>query len=266
MTRDTFIVIGASNVTIALPLIWQGVKRHAERPTDLLVAAGHGRSFGQPNTVLGRTLPGILSCGLWKRISERPPQTSGQSDADSGSTQPLARAVITDVGNDIMYGVSPDVITDWVRECVDRLRASGVEVCLTGMPMGSLRQLSRRRFNLFRRLLFPNSQLTWEVALSHAESVDNAIYQLALQHSLQRRVPEANWYGIDPIHIRRKHRRTAWTDFLSCLNPTLSAAPCSLTESVRVWASKAETINRRSRLCTTLQPAGQHDDKSLWLY
>lgn len=251
--RDRLIIIGASNVTLALPLIWQGVRRRTQQPTDLLVAAGHGRSFGMSNTVLGRTLPGILECGLWSRLDDQ-----GRASA--------AQAVITDVGNDIMYGAGPDRIAEWVRECVERLQALDVEICLTGLPISSVGQLTRRRFELFRRLLFPNSKLSWEEVLSHAESLDDSLRQIAQQYNLKHRPPEPHWYGIDPIHIRRKHRLVAWNEFLSSLSPPLEPAPSGLLESVRLWQFKAETSYRSTELRREPQPVCEQSSSSLWLY
>ena len=250
---DRVVIIGASNVTLGLPLIWQGVRRHVQQPTDLLVAAGHGRSFGMSNTVLGRTLPSILDCGLWSRLE--------QSNCSS-----TACAVITDVGNDIMYGADPDRIADWVRECVERLQKLDIRICLTGLPMDSVGHLTRGRFEMFRRLLFPNSKLSWEEVLSHAESLNASLRRIAEESQLAHRVPESHWYGFDPIHIRRKHRLAAWHEFLGAVSETLAPARSGFVQSVRIWQSKAEISYRSATLRREPQPVREQSDVRLWLY
>nr|MBC8290220.1 hypothetical protein [Planctomycetota bacterium] len=102
----TLVLIGASNVTFNLPDIWRGLS--SDQPTQLLVAAGHGRSYGMPRTVMGRTLPGVLECGLWQTLSEIQPEHT-------------VSALITDIGNDLLYGAEPSTIAAWVAEVADRL-------------------------------------------------------------------------------------------------------------------------------------------------
>ena len=70
---------------------------------------GLGRSYGQRSTVLGRSLPGITECGLWPALQH-----------GSGPVH----ALITDVGNDVIYGVPVDRIVAWGSTCVDRLHAA----------------------------------------------------------------------------------------------------------------------------------------------
>ena len=59
--------------------------------------------------MLGRELPGITTCGLWDALAARPPARTA--------------ALVTDVGNDLLYGAPVAAILDWVAECLDRLAA-----------------------------------------------------------------------------------------------------------------------------------------------
>src|SRR6185295_11056994 len=56
--RARLVVIGASNASMALPR----VLRTLEPPLELLVAAGHGRSYGSWSRYFARELPPILEC------------------------------------------------------------------------------------------------------------------------------------------------------------------------------------------------------------
>src|SRR5207245_935521 len=66
---------------------------------EMLAALGHGRSYGAQSRLIVRTLPGILQSGLWRKLE----------------TLPVAptRGLITDVGNDILYGFSAQQNPDW---------------------------------------------------------------------------------------------------------------------------------------------------------
>jgi len=65
---NRFVLLGASNLTVSLRLVIQLLQRRIGGPSDVLVAAGHGRSYGEFSQVMFRELPGITSSGLWKRL------------------------------------------------------------------------------------------------------------------------------------------------------------------------------------------------------
>ena len=102
------ILLGASNVTRSMSTIVETAELVWGRPLDLLAACGHGRSYGRTSCVFGRSLPGILECGLWDELSRRP-------------ALPTA-ALVTDIGNDILYGAGVDQIAAWVEQSLIRLR------------------------------------------------------------------------------------------------------------------------------------------------
>ena len=247
----TLILIGASNVTFNLPDIWRGLT--VDQPTRLLVAAGHGRSYGIPNTVMGRTLPSLLECGLWKTLPELP------------AARPMS-ALITDVGNDLLYGANPETIAGWVSECADRLLELGCQPAVTMLPFESLRHLSRWRFHFFRRVLFPASRLSFEDALRFSEELNGRIEELASARNLATLQPQPEWYGLDPIHFRRGIRASAWTTYLSALEDTARAEKCSSFLGVRVWKRKAAEIIRRGKRLETQQPVLDHAGSELWLF
>ncbi len=289
---ETLVIIGASNVTLSLPVIWAGVAGSSS-PRRLLVAAGHGRSFALPNTVLGRMLPSILECGLWNALGELQSHgvvtgrrernreglpvgwvsdlTTTKSGVETESRPAIpndapTKALITDVGNDILYGASVGQIVGWVRECVARLQSLGVETRMTHLPLDSLRSLSRRRFLFFRKLLFPASVLSYEAALSSAEELDAALAELSVTAGLECAAPQPHWYGLDPIHIRRRARPEAWQQFLTPLVEGFSPRHPGPLAQQRVWIQKAAVRWRGSREFVTPQPCLTEGSTELWLF
>lgn len=248
----TIVIIGASNVTFSLPVIWSTLNRSMNEPFRLLVAAGHGRSFGMPNTVLGRTLPSILECEIWQVLS--------------GFTASPVHAIVTDAGNDLLYGASANQTMDWVNETVDRLTAWEAHVLVTGLPMDSLRSLSVRRFEFFRRLLFPNSTLTLEKALAEGESLHQQLLESDRKTNVACTSPAGSWYGFDPIHIRRRCRREAWSRYLSMSIPEVSINPLGLLSDWSVWRGAAERRWKRSRLLISEQPTRRAASSELWMF
>ena len=87
-------LLGASNLRLVLPVLIDDLRRAAGGPVEVLAACGHGRSYGRRSRLLFiRHLPGITRCGLWAALERRPPLPT--------------IALLTDVGNDLVSGVSP---------------------------------------------------------------------------------------------------------------------------------------------------------------
>lgn len=203
-----FVLLGASNLTMGLPLIVPSLQKMAPGPCEVLAAAGFGRSYGTWSFFLYRSLPGIVECGLWKPLTERVAATNADGADDTG-TESLS-ALLTDIGNDVLYGYSAAQIAGWVRECAQRLKSCGAQTVLTLPPLASVRQISRWRFGFFRTLFFPRCRLSFPTILQRAEELAERLQQLAAEMQLHVFDPPAEWYGFDPIHIRRSLRQKAW--------------------------------------------------------
>jgi hypothetical protein len=166
-----------------------------------MAAMGHGRSFGQDSWFLGRKISGIFPCALWQDLQNRP--------------RLPAKALITDIGNDLLYGISPDRLLDWVNRCLDRLDEAGAAAIVTQLPVESIERLGPRRFHFFRRLFFPRSKLT----LRDAQKLIRELNEQLIELGNSRKIPvipvSVSWYGFDPIHLMRRVKRYAWPELLA---------------------------------------------------
>ncbi len=248
----TIVIIGASNVTFSLPVIWSTLRQSLADPFRLIVAAGHGRSFGLPNTVLGRTLPSILECDLWESLAQLKPLS--------------VHALVTDVGNDLLYGVDSTQTMDWVTETICRLEALASNVVVTGLPVDTLQDMSARRFEFFRRLMFPRSTLTFESALDESETLHHQLLRSGDNERVSTATPAAKWYGLDPIHIRRRCRREAWRQYLSQCIPDTNIRRCGAFADWSVWKGTAQRRWKKSRLLMSQQPTQTFNENELWLF
>ncbi len=196
------IILGASNVTIGMATIVHQL-RTSLGPVELLAAHGHGRSFGSRSRVLCRALPSIRSCRLWEDLERRDPLDH----------PPLA--LITDVGNDILYGAGSERIAEWVRVCADQLLERGARLTLAALPMGSVSRLGNTRYQLTKACFFPGKGPCWQDMQRAAAQVDEGLRRLAESSGARLVRPRDEWYGFDPIHIRWSARRAAWQELLS---------------------------------------------------
>jgi hypothetical protein len=214
------ILLGASNVALSFATIVETVRRTWDEPVEIMAAMGLGRSYGQDSWVLGRKISGIFPCALWQDLHSRPPLATW--------------ALVTDMGNDLLYGAPPETLLHWVGGCLDRLADAKATAVITHLPISSLARLGETRFQFFRKLFFPRSELTLNAARDAAAKLNDGMSALADARKMSVIPVSDAWYGFDPIHLRRRARASAWQTILSAWRDDI-AAPTA--RSARVWQS-----------------------------
>lgn len=194
------VALGASNLTRGFRTVVSTARTAWGQDVEVVAAFGHGRSYGVRSRVLIRTLPGILESGLWRQLES-------QSAAST-------RALVTDVGNDILYGFSARQTLAWVAEAVERLQRFTKDIVLTDLPLAGIRRLSGGKFLLFRSILVPSCRLSLGEVVRAAEHVNDGLAALAAARSIQFFRLNPDWYGFDPIHMRPSQWRPAWHEIL----------------------------------------------------
>lgn len=246
------VALGASNLTRGFRTIVSTSRSVWGPDVEILAAFGHGRSYGAPSQFLFRTLPGILKSGLWTELERRPPM--------------MTRALVTDVGNDILYGFSVERTLGWIEEVLRRLRRVTQDIVLTGLPLAAVYRLSRIKFLVFRSMLVPSCRLTLAQVIENAERVNEGLLRLSQMYGAKFVHLHPAWYGFDPIHVRPSCWRTAWQEILGESVPG-SREVRSMVESVWLYLMRPE---RRSifgieqvtpQSGVALRPGGQ-----VWLY
>ena len=246
-------------MTLAFPRLWDGLRRVWSEPLEMFAAEGHGRSYGTWSRVGPRGLPGIVSCQLWDEL-----------DAQPSTSTDRPRALITDIGNDLLYGAEPEQIAAWVETCLQRLQAINARIVVTGLPLASVQKLSRSRFEFMKSLLFPSSRMRFEEAEPKMARLNQLVVELARTYQSATAEKRGEWYGCDPIHIRRRFRAVAWREILSSwfdASEAVDFQSVGLSRSLRLWRQRP--IERRwlGRVQKAVQPALREPDKStLWLF
>jgi len=234
-------------VTRGISTIVETARQLLDQPIDVRGALGHGRSYGIKSQVLLRGLPGISECGLWEslRVPPRAP----------------AFALLTDLGNDIVYDVPVARIAEWVAWCLDRLQEAEARTVITLLPERSLERLTAFHYYAARTVFFPWSRLSMAEALGRVRELNHRIGELASARNIPLVEPKGQWYGLDPIHIRIRHYRAAWGEILQNWL-TESQEPVAATGSFRRWLELhrvrperwwfAGIEHRREQPCRTL--------------
>jgi hypothetical protein len=208
------VLLGASNLSIRFPTIVETARAMFAQPLEMIVAKGFGRSYGQQSKFFGKKFPGILQSGLWDVMNRaRPLRTV---------------AILADIGNDIAYEAPVKTIVRWVESTFDRLAMYDAQVVLNNLPLASISTVGSARYSVLREILFPGCRLPRGEMLRRAGHLSEALEQVAQERKTPIFSGEFAWYGIDPIHPRRKASGEIWRRMLGEL-----ASPGSMATLVR---------------------------------
>lgn len=252
------VVLGASNVSRGLARLAAVATARQPGPVDLFVAAGHGRSYGANSRVVMRRLPSILGSGLWRALDRE----------GVGDGRPV-HALVTDIGNDLLYGFSVEQVAEWVRESLARLSARGATIAVTRLPLASVARVGPLRYRALRTLYVPGCPLSL-TALKHAvERLDAEVVAAAAEYGVAVIDQPGDWYGLDAMHVRRRCLDVLW--HRACDAWGCGAKACVGWASFTEWAmlgSRAAEVRSLAHVPRfTPQPAYRSRNAlRVWMY
>lgn len=248
--RRRVVLLGASNLTRGISTVLETARRVWNEPLDVLAALGHGRSYGAASRMLARTMPGIVDCGLWPALAARP-------------AAPTA-ALISDIGNDLFFGASAEQIAIWVSRCVDRLQEAGARAIMTRLPVCNLDTVQAWQFLALRTVLFPGNRLTLEEIKGRARELDARLLELAARRGVTVVEQRAEWYGMDPIHVRYRAWPRAWSEICGAWTQSrVAPAPSSAARWIYLRTRRSEAFRMFGRALRGAQPCGRLRDGTL---
>ena len=228
--RTLVVALGASNLSRGLSRLLQASRCCSSSAFDLVVAAGHGRSYGANSRIWKRSLPSILESGLWRSIDR-------MLRRDVFGNSPRL-AVITDIGNDLLYGFSIEQIATWLEEVIHRLHQQQFHVVITKLPIESIQSVGPRRFRLLKTFFVPGCRQSLEEIKEQSHQMNNSIVRLAKKYQLSIIEQPGSWYGLDAIHIRRSCLNSLWRRVLECW--PLSSSNKKVCQGTSRWNSLKE--------------------------
>jgi len=192
-TFDHVVLLGASNLSLAWPRIMDVLAEKFATPLHVTTAHGMGRSYVCDTSGFAfRRPPGILVSDLWTNLT-------------NAETPQNTFALITDLGNDLLYGRSVEEIIEGAAECIRRLRSwnPDCQIVITRPPVESVENLGRFRFWISKLVLFPFSNLRLPDVQTATLELDRRVCELARLTHANVVQPSGDWYGLDPIHVKR---------------------------------------------------------------
>lgn len=253
-SRQRIVVLGASNVSRGLARLAATVRARAGAPADLFVAAGHGRAYGVSSRVALRRLPSILGSGLWRALDREQ------------AAQPLA--LLTDVGNELLYGLGVAAVARGVREAALRLADRGGRMAITGLPVASIARVGRMRYRLLRTLYVPGCLLSLGDIKDASQWLDDELRAISADTGATFIEQPADWYGLDALHVKRSRLDDLLNRVADAWNlpPAAGRPRASLAEWAALGSRAAEvrSVARVKRL--TRQPVADRRGLRIWMY
>lgn len=246
----TVVLLGASNVALAWPRLMHQLGFRLPGPRTILTAHGMGRSYlNNRSSFAARQLPGILKCPLWETLAR----------TDSAD-RPLA--LITDLGNDLIYGRTPQEVADSAAECVERIRDwnPATQFVVTRPPVASVRKVGRLRYRVFVSFIFPSCKMTHAAALAGTIELDERLQELSARLTVPLFTPDSDWFGWDPIHIGRRFQSAAFGQMMDLWQTDSSAVPKSGDRYPRPTAALRWVFGAEKR---TQQPSVTSGDSAV---
>lgn len=248
------VILGASNLSLGWPRLVRQLCSSLEGPLDIYTAHGMGRSYcGERSGFAFWQLPGILKSGIWSALSS--------TDAPNP-----ALAVLTDLGNDLVYGKTPEQVTNAARESIVRLREWNPDCCIvmTHPPVDSVSKVGWFRFIICRLILFPKCPLNLAEAKAATVELAERLVRLADEMKVEFFKPLPDWYGIDPIHVKRRFQSTAFREMIVRWQQPASSPDSKFRTNTRRPTAQSGWVFGRERIVK--QPAVTSERLNVFAY
>ncbi|MCZ6794707.1 MAG: hypothetical protein O7J95_13950 [Planctomycetota bacterium] len=208
-----FVLLGASNLSLGLPqAVGHILDTYPDRDLRIFVAHGPGRSYGVEAGLLGIRFVGLFSSGIFDAALREK-----RSVSEATGREVDVRALLTDIGNDVMYQTGVERLLDWVNQSVEKLHSLGARVAATSLPVESIESIPIWKYRIVRPLLFPFRPQSLSDVIEQVHRVQRGLEAAHEEGRVHLLPTRKEWYGFDPIHLRRRSRKEAFSRWIDAL-------------------------------------------------
>jgi len=198
-TPVVLILMGASNLSRGCFALSRFMKVCLyPRKVQVLIATGPGRAYHAFGGLLSVKYPPIESSELFEKAQEQ---------AESGAQ---IIALVTDIGNDIMYGVPTGELITTLERVFERLQSLHSKIFYTPLPVASEEGIHPLTFYILRTLLFPYSRVPYDTAMAGIIEVNRFLRESACRYGTMIPATE-QFLGMDKIHYGWLRGHLAWS-------------------------------------------------------
>ncbi|PIP73523.1 MAG: hypothetical protein COW89_02435 [Nitrospinae bacterium CG22_combo_CG10-13_8_21_14_all_47_10] len=227
-----FILLGASNLARA----YSAFTRHLAQNTlqcEFVNALGPGRAYCARGGLLNLTYPPIGEC----RVLE-----SAKSYAKQGRRLAV---LLTDIGNDIMYGVPDHSLIECLDTLIDKSLALNAEVFVTSIHVDISRDMGKMSFKLLKAIFYFKSPMTFEQASAAVKKVNQYLEEKSVQNERVHLVSGLGAFcGMDKIHYSLLKSHLAWSRVGNAMLSVLDVEPAGNIGPGSMTISLCKNLNR----------------------
>lgn len=196
-TSVLLVLLGASNLSRGCFAFAKHMRACLHpRPVEVLIASGPGRAYYASGGLLNASYPPIHTSDIFE---------VAHSKSELGYQ---VVALVTDIGNDIMYDVSAEQVIETIQQVFEKLQSINAEIFYTTLPVAFEKKDRPIQFRILRSLLFPRSTVTYDEATGGIIEVNRFLKECRYGHL----IPDMNRYlGFDEIHYGWLRAHSAWS-------------------------------------------------------
>ncbi len=204
-----FILLGASNLARAQ----FGLNRYFERSFPNLVstsiASGPGRAYSVSGGIFGVSYSPLKTSPIFKLGREK------------SSNYRLTIGLISDIGNDIMYGVPVQKLIQDLEKSIHDLSDFCSHIFAVPIPYQKIKSLNHWQINIIKRILFPKCELSPEKIMTSIQTVNQFLSEITnSKFKLLKEVDDC--IGWDRAHYDISKMHIAWTQIINQIAKELS--------------------------------------------
>jgi hypothetical protein len=197
--RFLFVLLGASNLARGYSALTRHISKYISAG-EFLNALGPGRGYCARGGLLNFTYSPIGEC----RVME-----SAKVYAERGFRMTV---LLTDVGNDIMYGVPESSLIECLDTLIEKSLRMNAEVFLTSIHVDVSKDMGKTSFKLLKSIFYPNSPVTFDQADSAVKKLNHYLAEKSQQNERVHLVSGLGAFcGIDKIHYGLFKSHLAWS-------------------------------------------------------
>ena len=190
--------MGASNLARGYSLLTRHISScFGKNKTEFLNALGPGRGFCARGGMFNFTYPPIQDCRILEVAKKK-----------SCDTRVV---LITDIGNDLMYGVLADTLIESLDGLIGRALQWDAEIFLTSIHVNLKKDVSPTMFFILKSFFYPGSSITYEEADLFIIKVNGYLEEKARQNERVYLISGmTSFIGMDKIHYSFLKTHLAW--------------------------------------------------------
>jgi hypothetical protein len=199
--RDTpvlLVLLGASNLSRGCFAFAKHMRTCLHpRSVEVLIASGPGRAYYASGGLLNASYPPIHTSDIFE---------VAHSKSESGYQ---VIALVTDIGNDIMYGVPAEQVIETIQQVFENLQSMNAEIFHTTLPIAfEKKKVHPVWFYILRSVLLPFSKVSYDEATMGITKVNRFLKEYRYGHLIS----DMNRYlGFDEIHYGWLCAHSAWS-------------------------------------------------------